>query len=135
MSSAIGTALLPLVADAADAQQARPNILLILADDLGYGDLGCFGHPLIKTPTLDALAAGGAKFTDCYSSAPVCSPSRCGLLTGRISHRLGVDDWIPQGSTIHLLCEELTIPQLLKKAGYATCHVGKWHCNGKFNNP
>jgi len=132
LGSAIGTALLPLVCNAAD-EQARPNILLILADDLGYGDLGCFDHPLIKTPTLDSLAAAGVRFTDCYASAPVCSPSRCGLLTGRTPHRLGIDDWIPQGSPIHLRREEITIPQLLKKAGYATCHVGKWHCNSKFN--
>jgi arylsulfatase A len=135
LGSTMSVALLPLISQAADPPQPRPNILLILADDLGYGDLGCFGHPFIKTPNLDALAAAGVKFTDCYSSAPVCSPSRCGLLTGRIPHRLGIDDWIPQGSPIHLRREEITIAQLLKKAGYATCHSGKWHCNGKFNNP
>ena len=83
LGSAISAAMVPLACGAA-GDQAKPNILLILADDLGYGDLGCFGHPLIQTPTLDALAAAGAKFTDCYASAPVCSPSRCGLLTGRI---------------------------------------------------
>lgn len=134
LGSAIGAAILPLACGAAE-EQPKPNILLILADDLGYGDLGCFGHPQIQTPTLDSLAAAGAKFTDCYASAPVCSPSRCGLLTGRIPHRLGIDDWIPQGSPIHLRREEITVAQLLKKSGYATCHVGKWHCNGKFNNP
>lgn len=134
LGSAISAAILPLACGAAD-DQPKPNILLILADDLGYGDLGCFGHSLIKTPTLDSLAAAGAKFTDCYASAPVCSPSRSGLLTGRIPHRLGIDDWIPQGSPVHLRREEITVAQLLKKAGYATCHVGKWHCNGKFNNP
>jgi arylsulfatase A len=134
LGSAISAAILPLACGAAQ-QQPKPNILFILTDDLGYGDLGCFGHPSIQTPTLDSLATAGAKFTDCYSSAPVCSPSRCGMLTGRIPHRLGIDDWIPAGSPVHLRKEEITIAQLLKKAGYATCHVGKWHCNGKFNNP
>src|SRR5215212_2322293 len=134
ISSAIGTAFLPLFANAQN-QTSPPNILLILADDLGYGDLACFGHPQIQTTHLDNPASTGLKLTDCYASAPVCSPSRCGLLTGKIPHRLGIDDWIPQGSPIHLRREELTIAQLLKKNGYSTCHIGKWHCNGKFNNP
>jgi len=119
--------------NAADAK--RPNFIVILCDDLGYGDLGCFGHPQIKTPHLDRLASEGARLTDCYAAAPVCSPSRAGLLTGRIPNRLGVYDWIPQNSPMHLRSTEVTIATLLKKAGYETCHVGKWHCNGKFNSP
>jgi len=73
----------------------RPNIVVLLCDDLGYGDLGCYGHPAIETPHLDRLAESGIRFTSCYSSAPVCSPSRVGLLTGRSPNRAGVYDWIP----------------------------------------
>ncbi|MDX1947311.1 MAG: sulfatase-like hydrolase/transferase [Pirellulaceae bacterium] len=133
---AIVLSLSLLLADPWHATAAeRPNILIILCDDLGYGDLGCYGHPAIKTPHLDQLAAQGIRFTDCYSAAPVCSSSRAGLLTGRTPSRLGIYDWIPAGHPMHLTKEELTIPTLLRKAGYATCHVGKWHVNGKFNSP
>jgi arylsulfatase A len=113
----------------------RPNFLVILCDDLGYGDLGCYGHPSIKTPHLDQLAGQGIRFTDCYSAAPVCSSSRAGLMTGRTPCRLGVYDWISAGHPMHLRRDEPTIASLLQKAGYATCHVGKWHLNGKFNSP
>ena len=74
---------------------ARPNIVVILCDDLGYGDLQCYGHPHIETPHLNQLADEGIRFTDFYSAAPVCSPSRVGLLTGRSPNRAGVYDWIP----------------------------------------
>jgi len=113
----------------------RPNFVVILCDDLGYGDLACFGHPTIKTPNLDRLATEGIRFTDCYSASPVCSASRAGLLTGRTPSRVGVYDWIPAGHAMHLKASERTIATLLKDAGYATCHVGKWHLNGKFNSP
>ncbi|WP_411845402.1 sulfatase-like hydrolase/transferase [Roseibacillus persicicus] len=112
----------------------RPNIVVILCDDLGYGDLECYGHPHIKTPHLNALAESGIRFTDFYSAAPVCSPSRVGLMTGRNPNRAGVYDFIPGNKDIYLRASEVTFPQLLKKAGYATCLSGKWHCNGKFNN-
>ncbi len=115
--------------------EKKPNFVVILCDDLGYGDLGCFGHPTIKTPNLDKLAAQGARLTDCYSSAPVCSSSRAGLVTGRCPTRSGVYDWISEGNVVHLKAGELTIPTLLKRAGYATCMAGKWHLNGKFNTP
>ena len=113
----------------------KPNIVVVLCDDLGYGDLACYGHPKIKTPYLDQMAKEGIRFTDFYSTAPVCSPSRVGLLTGRSPNRAGVYDWIPGGRSVHMRASEVTIPQLLKKAGYATCMSGKWHCNGKFNSP
>lgn len=115
-------------------QNTKPNILVILCDDLGYGDLACYGHPKIKTPHLDQLASEGMRLTDCYASAPVCSPSRAGLLTGRTPNRLGVYDWIPEGHPMHLKRDETTIAQLLLQAGYDTAHVGKWHCNGLFNS-
>lgn len=121
----------------------RPNIVVILCDDLGYGDLECYGHPHIKTPNLNRLANGGIRFTDFYSAAPVCSPSRVGLLTGRSPNRAGVYDWIPpsNGSArpnardqVHMRRSEITIPRLLKSAGYDTCMSGKWHCNSRFND-
>lgn len=111
----------------------RPNIVVLLTDDLGYGDLGCFGHPRIKTPNLDQLARDGLKLTCCYAGAPVCSPSRAALFTGRNPNRLGIRDWIPQGSGIFLPRTEVTIAQRLKAAGYMTCLSGKWHLNSKFD--
>ena len=127
-----------------DAKETRPNIIVLLCDDLGYGDLECYGHPHIKTPNLNALAEGGIKLSSCYSAAPVCSPSRVGLLTGRSPNRAGVYDWIPPSNgkaktdardQVHMRREETTIPQLLKRSGYLTCMSGKWHCNSQFNSP
>jgi len=117
------------------ADTPRTNFVVVLCDDLGYGDIGCFGHPHIKTPNLDKLAGEGLRLTDCYAAAPVCSPSRSGLLTGRIPNRVGIYDWIPAQSPMHLMQKEVTVARLLKDAGYQTCHVGKWHCNGHFNSP
>ncbi|MFO0906567.1 MAG: sulfatase-like hydrolase/transferase [Pirellulales bacterium] len=113
----------------------RPNVVLFLADDLGYGDLGCYGHPLIKTPHLDAFAKQGLRLTQCYAASAVCSPSRSAILTGRTPHRNGVFTWIAEGSEVHLRRSEVALPALLGRAGYATCHVGKWHLNGLFNDP
>ena len=122
----------------------RPNIIVVLCDDLGYGDLECYGHPHIKTPNLNKLASDGIRFTDFYSAAPVCSPSRVGLLTGRSPNRAGVYDWIPAASDrprpdareqVHMRASEVTIPKLLRDAGYQTCMSGKWHCNSRFNHP
>jgi arylsulfatase A len=124
------------------SQDIRPNIVVILCDDLGYGDLSSYGHPYIKTPNLDNMASQGIRFTNFYSSAPVCSPSRVGLLTGRSPNRAGVYDWIPNAGEpkadareqVHMRKEETTIPKLLKQAGYATAMAGKWHCNSMFNS-
>lgn len=113
----------------------RPNIVIVLADDLGWGDLGCYGHPLIKTPNLDKLATQGLRLTQCYSGGAVCSPSRSAILTGRTPYRNGVFTWIPEGREIHLRTSEITIATLLKQSGYDTCHVGKWHLNSHFNQP
>tara|TARA_R110002073_G_scaffold73085_17_gene178856 strand:+ start:2673 stop:4118 length:1446 start_codon:yes stop_codon:yes gene_type:complete len=113
----------------------KPNIVVVLCDDLGYGDLECYGHPHIKTPHLNRMAEEGVRFTNFYSAAPVCSPSRVGLLTGRSPNRAGVYDFIPGGRDVYMRSSEVTIPQLLKQVGYATCMSGKWHCNGKFNSP
>lgn len=113
---------------------SRPNIVVILCDDLGYGDLSCYGHPIIKTPNLDRLAYGGIRFTDGYAAAPVCSPSRAGMLTGRNPYRAGIYDWIAGGS-MHLRKSEVTFPALLQKAGYDTMLGGKWYLSGRFNRP
>lgn len=112
---------------------SKPNVVVILCDDLGYGDLGCFGHPAIRTPHLDRMAREGVRLTACYSAAPVCSSSRAGLMTGRMPSRSGVYDWIPAGHPMHLRTSEVTIASLLKQGGYDTCHSGKWHLNGEFN--
>lgn len=100
---------------------------MILADDLGYGDLGCYGHPIIRTPNLDSLAARGMRFTNFYAASSVCTPSRAALLTGRYPVRTGLTHVLAPGATTGLPASELTIPQLLRTAGYSTSIVGKWH--------
>jgi arylsulfatase A len=108
-----------------------PNIVIIFADDLGYGDLGVYGHPLIKTPRLDRLAAEGLKLTSFYASAPVCSASRYSLLTGRYSIRAGINGALMPESTIGLGENEITIADVLKTAGYRTGMAGKWHLGNR----
>ncbi len=105
----------------------RPNVLLILADDLGYGDLGCYGSPVIKTPHLDRFATEGVRLTAFYAGAPNCSPSRAALLTGRTSSRVGLYDILAKGSEMRLREEEVTVAERLRGAGYDTFHAGKWH--------
>ena len=107
----------------------QPNILLIYADDLGYGDLASYGHPVIKTPNLDALAARGLRLTNYYAPSALCSPSRAGLLTGRHPYRTGIETWIPEGSGIYLRTEEVTLAEVLASVGYQTALIGKWHLN------
>ena len=107
----------------------QPNILLIYVDDLGYGDLASFGHPVIKTPNLDALAAKGLRLTNYYAPSALCSPSRAGLLTGRHPYRTGIETWIPEDSGIYLHTEEVTLAEVLASVGYQTALIGKWHLN------
>ncbi|MDI5624014.1 sulfatase-like hydrolase/transferase, partial [Salmonella enterica subsp. enterica serovar Kentucky] len=80
------------------AAEKRPNLVFIVADDLGYGDLATYGHQIVKTPNIDRLAKEGVKFTEYYAPAPLCSPSRAGMLTGRMPFRTGVRSWIPEGT-------------------------------------
>jgi len=104
----------------------KPNILLLIADDLGYGDLGCYGGAS-ATPNLDQLAADGLLFTGFYAAAPNCSPSRAGLMTGISPAKLGMYNYRPPNHPIHLRDSVVTIAEVLKKEGYQTAHIGKWH--------
>lgn len=109
----------------------RPNFIVILADDLGYGDLGCYGHPTIRTPHLDRLAADGLRATSFYAAATVCTPSRAGLLTGRLPVRSGLDCGprrvLFPDSTGGIPAEEVTLAEALAPLGYTSLVIGKWH--------
>jgi len=120
------------------AATPAPNIIVILADDLGYGDLGCYGHPTIHTPNLDHMAAEGMRFTQFYSAAEVCTPSRAALLTGRLPVRSGMchDQFrvLRAASIGGLPADEITIAEVLKKRDYATACIGKWHLGNYMND-
>jgi arylsulfatase A len=120
----------------------RPNIVLILVDDMGWKDGGCFGSKFYRTPQIDALAAAGMRFTTAYAACAVCSPTRAALMTGKYPARLHLTDWIPgEGAPKnsrfrvpdwqeHLPLEETTLATALKKLRYTTAHIGKWHLGG-----
>ncbi|AKJ64622.1 sulfatase [Kiritimatiella glycovorans] len=114
----------------AAAAKEKPNVVFIVADDLGYGDLGCYGCEDIRTPSLDRLAAGGVRLTQGYVSAPYCGPSRAGFMTGRYQQRHGYwrnpGNW-PVDRTQGLDLEEETMADLLRRGGYRTCAIAKWH--------
>jgi len=103
----------------------RPNIIFVMADDMGWGQTGYNGNPVLKTPHLDAMAASGLRFDRFYAAAPVCSPTRASVLTGRAGERTGVP-----AHGYPLRTQEKTVAQALRSAGYATAHFGKWHLNG-----
>lgn len=123
----------------ARAQRRRPNIVLLLADDLGYGELGCQGNAEIPTPHIDSIARGGVRFTQGYATAPYCTPSRAELLTGRyqtrFGHELNVVGAQNLDQNVGLPLSETTLAERLQKAGYATGCIGKWHlgANEKFH--
>lgn len=104
-----------------------PNFIVFFADDLGYGDLSCYGHPTIRTPHLDRMADEGVRLTSFYAAAPYCTPSRVGLLTGRYPVRTGQFDNLGSESIGGLSLDEVLIPQVLKRLGYKTMAIGKWH--------
>ncbi|QDU75609.1 Arylsulfatase [Bremerella volcania] len=135
-------------AELADAETIQPNIVFILADDLAWSDLGCYGHPWHRTPNIDRLAEGGIRFTSAYASAPICSASRASLLTGKTTASLGFE-FVTKGTpgrqnidaptalvapplTLNLPLTELTVAERLSDLGYETAFFGKWHLNQHF---
>src|SRR5690349_9242036 len=131
MLAILASLALPFIEVAAAAP--KPNIVIILADDLGYGDLSIQGHPLIRTPNIDQLAREGQRWSSFYASAPLCGPSRVALMTGRLPIRMsgtGKNDWLP----FPLPDSEITMGEMLKKQGYATAYVGKWGVSGYLEN-
>src|SRR3954465_1962871 len=106
----------------------RPNIVFIMADDLGYADVACYGRPDLNTPNIDRLAAHGVRFLQAYANSAVCSATRTALITGRYQYRLplGLEEPLTDGD-VGLPPEHPTLPSLLRKAGYGTTLVGKWH--------
>jgi len=121
-----------LISDKASVQ--RPNIIFILADDLGWAELGCYGNTFNETPNLDKLAARGTRFTDAYAAAPVCSPYRAALMTGQYPARVGITDYLRPNDENHLSTDHITIAEMLKRTGYTTGIIGKWHLTGYVNH-
>lgn len=109
-------------------QKEKPNVILINCDDLGYGDLGCYGSKVNKSPFIDSLSEKGVKFTSCYAPAPICSPSRAALMTGSYPPRVGINLVLFPGDKTGLNPSEYTIGKLFSDNGYRTMIVGKWHC-------
>jgi len=115
---------------ASGASRRKPNIIFILADDLGWAELGCYGNRFNETPHLDRLARKGMRFTQAYASAPVCSPYRASLMTGQYPARIGMTNYLQPDEPKHLSTDYTTIAEMLRSAGYATGIVGKWHLTG-----
>ena len=122
---------LALFAGPAISQARSPNFIVILADDLGYGDLGVYGHPTIQTPRIDRMAAEGVRLTEFYSAAPACTPARAALLTGRYPIRSGLVRVLVPKEKWGIPASEITLAEALREQGYATACIGKWHLGGR----
>lgn len=123
-----GLLVLIVLRIASSAPSAENNVLFVFIDDLGYYDLGCYGAAEVRTPRIDGLAAEGVRFTDYYAAAPICSPSRAGLLTGRYPRRFGMEAWVQRADSKRgIPAGETTLAELLRPVGYGTACIGKWH--------
>jgi len=125
---------LPRLSLFASESTRKPNIIFILADDLGWAELGCYGNTFNETPNLDRLAKQGMRFTDAYAAAPVCSPYRAALMTGQYPARVGITDYLRPNDMNHLSTQHVTLAEALKNTGYATGIIGKWHLTGYANH-
>ena len=126
----VATLLMSLAAGPAEAQEnQKPNVVIMLADNLGYGDVGCYGAGEVRgmpTPNVDSLASEGLRFTQ-FLVEPGCTPSRAGLMTGRYSIRVGLSKIILRGTANTLQAKEVTLGEIFKAEGYDTAYMGKWH--------
>jgi uncharacterized sulfatase len=130
--------LLPLMIFGEAKKQKQPNVVFIFVDDLGWGDVGCYGNDFIDTPNIDQLAKDGMRFTDFYAAGAVCSPTRCAVQSGQNQARIGITAHIPghwrpfervinPQTTMALPLDVITVAESMKQSGYATGYVGKWH--------
>ena len=134
LGAGAAAALLRRPLRAATRPPRKCNVVFILADDLGYAELGCYGNTFNETPHLDRLARDGVRFTDAYAAAPVCSPYRAALMTGQWPARVGITDYLRPNDAKHLATDHVTVAEALRAAGYATGIIGKWHLTGYANH-